>query len=223
LTAKNDTKTTKQKIFDAAVTLFARKGFDTVGTREIAKQAGANIAMINYYFGGKTGILIAIINTAYKNHRDAMDNIKDSATPEQRIRTVIENFVDFFRANTELCLVAFDPQPYDIPEIEELKTLWRKGNIERMIRIFEELGLNPEDNVHVSIFNGLLGNIILTHFRSCYVWEQSAEKSPCPLDDMFYQRFTDTLTSFYMHGIRGVVAEYKNPFTKQTTTTHKSS
>ena len=55
-------KAAKQRIFEAALALFARKGYAAVGVREIAKHANVNISMINYYYGEKAGILKAIID-----------------------------------------------------------------------------------------------------------------------------------------------------------------
>ena len=88
-------KDAKQRIFDAAVTLFARKGYNAVGTREIVKKAGVNIAMINYYYGGKAGILKAIINEAYDKHSAAITSADVQQEPEKHIRAVIKNFIKF--------------------------------------------------------------------------------------------------------------------------------
>ena len=46
----------RQKLLDAAIALFGRKGFDATTTREIAEVAGVNIANIAYHFGGKEGL-----------------------------------------------------------------------------------------------------------------------------------------------------------------------
>lgn len=40
----------------AALRLFGRKGFAATSTREIAAEAGANVASIAYHFGGKEGL-----------------------------------------------------------------------------------------------------------------------------------------------------------------------
>ncbi|WP_412516464.1 TetR family transcriptional regulator [Actinomadura madurae] len=43
----------RQRIVDAARTLFARNGYDRTTVRAIAAEAGVDQAMINYFFGGK--------------------------------------------------------------------------------------------------------------------------------------------------------------------------
>ena len=50
---------TKQKILIAALGLFGDKGFEAVGTREIARLAGVNQPAIQYHFGGKKQLYLA--------------------------------------------------------------------------------------------------------------------------------------------------------------------
>ena len=50
---KEDTTNTRTRVLDAASKLFAEKGFRSTTVAAICKQANANIAAVNYYFGGK--------------------------------------------------------------------------------------------------------------------------------------------------------------------------
>ena len=45
--------TKKETIIESAIKLFGTKGFEGTSVREIAGDAGVNVAMINYYFGSK--------------------------------------------------------------------------------------------------------------------------------------------------------------------------
>jgi AcrR family transcriptional regulator len=47
-------------IMDAAERLFAEDGYKRVGLRMLTAAAGANVAAVNYYFGGKLGLLEAV-------------------------------------------------------------------------------------------------------------------------------------------------------------------
>jgi AcrR family transcriptional regulator len=58
---KRDRKATEQAILMAASKLFAQKGYESTRTLEIAKEANANEALITRYFGGKEGLLIALM------------------------------------------------------------------------------------------------------------------------------------------------------------------
>jgi AcrR family transcriptional regulator len=53
-------KTARQRILDTAERLFAEKGFEGVSVREITGKAGCNVASINYYFGSKKGLYLAV-------------------------------------------------------------------------------------------------------------------------------------------------------------------
>lgn len=58
---KDEKEKSKQRILDSATKLFAQKGYDGVGVREICKAANANICMISYFWGGKQELYNGII------------------------------------------------------------------------------------------------------------------------------------------------------------------
>ncbi|MCB1748685.1 MAG: CerR family C-terminal domain-containing protein [Gammaproteobacteria bacterium] len=51
---------TREALLGAAVTVFARDGFDAARTRTIAAAAGVNQALIGYHFGNKAGLYRAV-------------------------------------------------------------------------------------------------------------------------------------------------------------------
>jgi AcrR family transcriptional regulator len=54
-------RTTKDKLMDAAEKLFARRGFYGSSLRDITTAAGVDLALVNYHFGSKKQLLIAVI------------------------------------------------------------------------------------------------------------------------------------------------------------------
>jgi AcrR family transcriptional regulator len=58
---KRNRKATEQSLLGAAARLFAQKGYENTRTLEIAKEAKVNEALIGRYFGGKEGLLLAIL------------------------------------------------------------------------------------------------------------------------------------------------------------------
>jgi AcrR family transcriptional regulator len=54
-------RTTKDKLMDAAEKLFARRGFYGSSLRDITAAAGVDLALVNYHFGSKKQLLIAVI------------------------------------------------------------------------------------------------------------------------------------------------------------------
>jgi AcrR family transcriptional regulator len=50
---------TKDRIIQAAIALFADKGYEQTSTRDIAARAGVNAPALQYYFHGKDGLYLA--------------------------------------------------------------------------------------------------------------------------------------------------------------------
>lgn len=64
LFADGDLGATKAKILDAAFRRLAQGGYAALSTREIAKDAGVNHALINYHFGSKDRLVIEVLDEA---------------------------------------------------------------------------------------------------------------------------------------------------------------
>ena len=60
MTDKSHPKTRKDRIMDAALRIFAEKGFQNSTITEISKEAGVSEATIYEYFGTKEDLLFAI-------------------------------------------------------------------------------------------------------------------------------------------------------------------
>ncbi|HYG91507.1 MAG TPA: TetR/AcrR family transcriptional regulator [Azospirillum sp.] len=58
---KRDREATAKALLDAGKAVFAERGFDAATTREIAARAGVNEQLIQRYFGGKSGLLLAVV------------------------------------------------------------------------------------------------------------------------------------------------------------------
>lgn len=61
---------TKRKLIETAGALFAEHGVKAVTTRQIARESGENIGIIHYHFGGKDGLLEAVIDYSSEEWRD---------------------------------------------------------------------------------------------------------------------------------------------------------
>lgn len=69
---------TRDRLLGAAGEVFAEKGFRDATIREICKRAGANIASINYHFGGKERLYSDVLRYV----DDATNERHPAATPE---------------------------------------------------------------------------------------------------------------------------------------------
>jgi AcrR family transcriptional regulator len=52
---------TKKNILDAAEKLFSSNGFSSTSLRVLTKEAGVNLAAVNYHFGSKEELIKAVI------------------------------------------------------------------------------------------------------------------------------------------------------------------
>lgn len=105
---QTNNENSKEKILNAATKLFAKKGFDGVSIREICKEAGINICMISYYFGGKNELYQSIINNlqeraiAYAKTFLDFDKNPGTMSREEKIDLLLEiadKFAEYFYAN----------------------------------------------------------------------------------------------------------------------------
>lgn len=58
--SRSDGQEARERLFMAALKLFAEQGYAKTSTREIASNAGINISAISYYFGDKQGLYRAV-------------------------------------------------------------------------------------------------------------------------------------------------------------------
>ena len=59
---KQRQQATRERLLDVAERLFARHGLDAVSVRDITQAAGANLGAINYYFGTKRKLIVAVFD-----------------------------------------------------------------------------------------------------------------------------------------------------------------
>jgi AcrR family transcriptional regulator len=87
---KTDKKT---DILIAAEKLFCEYGFEGTSTRQIAKESGANMAMINYYFGSKMGVFMEIMEERVLGFKSQLNLIKEEKIPARdKLLKVIEKY-----------------------------------------------------------------------------------------------------------------------------------
>jgi AcrR family transcriptional regulator len=83
---------TRKRLLAAATRLFAERGFHHVTVRQICRAARANLASINYHFGGKEGLYREILGTAIdamrRTHQEGVE-AGAGLPPDARLRAHI--------------------------------------------------------------------------------------------------------------------------------------
>ena len=87
---------TRSRVLKAAARLFAERGFNHVSVRAICKEAGSNVAAVNYHFGDKLGLYRELIGSVAKGMNDGkIEAFKSGAgqPPEEQLRAYIRGFL----------------------------------------------------------------------------------------------------------------------------------
>ena len=83
---------TRDKLLQAAGRAFAERGYSGATVRDICKEAGANVAAVNYYFKDKLALYTEVLNLMKRaTHVDQVRAALDQkASPEEILRAVIK-------------------------------------------------------------------------------------------------------------------------------------
>lgn len=80
---------TRGRILEAALAVFAERGFAGATTRLIAGAAGVNIATLAYHFGDKQGLYDAVIDGIYERILATELPTRWPEDPRQRVRALV--------------------------------------------------------------------------------------------------------------------------------------
>ena len=84
------------QIIETAEILFAERGFDGTSVRDIADEAGVNVAMISYYFGSKEKLMEALFELRVGSVKSRVETlIKDNnLSPLEKVNMLIDEHID---------------------------------------------------------------------------------------------------------------------------------
>jgi len=126
-TLTEDRQTTKDRLLDAAESLFAEKAFENVSVRELAAAAEVNVAAVNYHFQGKENLFREVVQRRFVGQRDktlaALDGLLEETggrpRVDQVIRILVRQHLDGALAGpgnaSFMALMASHMQPGNVP------------------------------------------------------------------------------------------------------------
>ena len=159
----------KQKqIISTAERLFSSKGFDGTSVRDIADEAGVNIAMISYYFGSKEKLMEALFEQRTTNIKVKVESLlnDNKTTPFEKVALLADDFItkiinkkQFFKIM--MCEQVINKNPVIIGLLKDLK----KKNLEefgKLIREGQEKKVFKENVDALMLMNIIIGSISQT-------------------------------------------------------------
>lgn len=155
---RSDGEQARERLLQAALRLFAEKGFAKTSIRDIGQAAGVNIASISYYFGDKAGLYRAVFAEMTGAPEESIARFDQ---PHFTLRQSLEGFLndfmepmkqgDMVRLCTHLHFrEILEPTGMWNAEIENIKTAH-----EALVRVLgRHLGVaRPDDGLHRLAFS----------------------------------------------------------------------
>ena len=105
----------KEGILEAAVTLFAERGFNATPTSAVAKMASVSEGLIFHYFKNKEGIFIHILEEMINTYIESIESIvKKPKTGLEAIENIILFHFRFSEEKSDAFLIIMRDFPFDL-------------------------------------------------------------------------------------------------------------
>lgn len=184
----------KMRLLQAAKSLFAKQGFDGTSVRQICEEAGANVALVSYHFGGKENMFQALFETFFPNS-DIKQFMKEDYNPVAGIQFIIREVTYFRLKEPELIRILQQEISLQSPRMEIIQKyafpVW--GMLKMLLQQGREAGL-----FHFRSLN----NTFLTVLGGILFHKQTEYFSPL-LDDepIDIEIYIDDMTTFILAGL----------------------
>jgi len=190
----------RDQIIQAALELFAKQGYEGTSIRDICQEANVNLAMVNYYFGNKEGLFAAMVERKASTIKGRLQELvnDETKTPEQKIDSVIERYVDrlFSHRGFSLAMMRELSKDQRQPLHESISGIFMV-NME-MIRAIIEEGITKkvfrqvDIDLTISSIMGTLWNLIINQIMVKNICGSKYGDSPYD-DPAFRKRVSDHL------------------------------
>ncbi len=199
---KQHASESKERILQAAISLFALHGYAETSMRELTAKADINLSMVNYYFGSKKGLLKIILDSFFAGYLTiAKEELVTDDTIHERLERFITRAVHYFDAERDSLIIALSELPHDDPEIVQHKAGWAKKMVEIINReICLPLAAESNQHIHPTSLSPMLTFLMASRFFITPVIGNVDEISSNPVS---MEAYTETIVRFVLQGITG--------------------
>jgi AcrR family transcriptional regulator len=190
----------KDRILESAIRLFARKSYSATGLREIVREAGVSVAMVNYHFGSKQALLESILDRFFEGlYSVAEELLIGDDPPELKLRRYLRAVVGVFRKNPDLVRIAITELPNDMPGIVQFKA----DRVTRMLglvagHILPALSEDVRKRIRLEVVGPAIVGMLTFHFLMRPVLQNAFQMN---FDGSFYENYADELADIFMYGV----------------------
>ncbi len=206
---------TKERLFMAAVMLFAERGYKAATVRDICRAAGgANVNAVNYYFGGKEKLYGRILELMFteveKRFLEGEAKRSDVGTPEERVKGVIRAYVGMLYGGGEVatafCRIYTREVVSPTPLLDEVAERFVVPQTRAMLGLMgEALGPDVPEERARDCLASLVGQVT---YYACHgpVFARVFPEHPGMEAD--WERIADHICTFTLAGVRAVQREF---------------
>lgn len=199
-----ENKSSKERILISGAKLFARKGFATVGIRELAEDAGVNLAMINYFFGSKKGLLKEILNYAFTDYLDLMGEELTCELPlDDKLTNFIHRAIEYIATRQDFMSVFLAELPHDDPDIIEYKARWTR---QAMILVQENICIPLQEQYGCLLPPTVIGPPLVSLMFSRFLFEPIMKEVNPPgfAGGEYVELYPNYITSIFIGGVHNL-------------------
>lgn len=151
---------TEEKIKSAARKVFTQKGFAGTRTRDIAQEAGTNLALVSYYFRSKENLFSIIMREKVQKLFGVVIPvlISTDTTLEEKLSIVVRNYTDMLVKNPDLPLFVLGEiknHPAAFMEMTDIEKVLKKSAFNQQV-----IQLNPTADP-LNILISMIGMILM--------------------------------------------------------------
>jgi AcrR family transcriptional regulator len=193
---------TREHLLDVTGELITERGSADISLNDIAERSGMNSALIKYYFGNKSGLLIALFRKPLEQIKKEMDFLLSLAiSPERKMRIHIHGMIDTYSrfpyyGRLMNHMLAEDPEtfgPLISEEFTKLVVEAERAILEEGIKAGHFKSVDPMlFYIHVS---GACNNLYFGRWQLDYLFGIKT------IDDRLRRQFNDHLCDCILHGI----------------------
>jgi AcrR family transcriptional regulator len=161
----------RQRLLDAAVEHIAERGVSDLSLRELATAIGSSHRMLNHHFGGREGLLVAVVQTVEERQRSAFDAVvpDPGASPGDAMRAWWRHLADErLHANERLFFELYGQALQGRPGTTELLDGIVDRWLEPAASLLRELGFPDGEaaaRLGIAVTRGLLLDLLATRDR----------------------------------------------------------
>lgn len=174
---------TRDKILEAARTVFARDGYVAMRMGDVAVEAGLSMGTLYRYFQDKEDLFAKLISNIHESLYEASTTTKSSfrENPFEALLEANRGYLEHYYSNRDIMRALFEAVTVDKRDRE----IWwnmREHHINRFTQVLEKVhGITEVDGIDARVIVDSMASMVE---QSAYCWyaQEELNSTPVPLD-----------------------------------------